>query len=140
SQFSFDSCEAFLVADIPLWKLTYPTLRNFIEKYTQCKVPDESTVRKNYVKQCYDLTIESIRDRIQDNFVWVSIEKKSTKNPAYEQICETEEILADKHTELPSKKSLTVEQIAAFVHAHLSSCEVKRSFSRYKDILQDNRR
>ncbi|PNF36587.1 hypothetical protein B7P43_G15044 [Cryptotermes secundus] len=45
SQFSFDLCEAFLAADIPLWKLTNPTLRNFIEKYTQCKVPDESTVR-----------------------------------------------------------------------------------------------
>ncbi|PNF20259.1 hypothetical protein B7P43_G15454 [Cryptotermes secundus] len=75
SQFSFDLCEAFLAADIPLWKLTNPTLRNFIEKYTQCKVPDESTVRKNYVKQCYDLTIESIRDKIQDNFVWVSIDE-----------------------------------------------------------------
>ncbi|PNF19297.1 hypothetical protein B7P43_G07511 [Cryptotermes secundus] len=75
SQFSFDLCEAFLAADIPLWKLINPTLRNFIEKYTQCKVPDESTVRKNYVKQCYDLTIESIRDKIQDNFVWVSIDE-----------------------------------------------------------------
>ena len=30
SQFSFDLCEAFLAADIPLWKLTNPTLRNFI--------------------------------------------------------------------------------------------------------------
>jgi hypothetical protein len=38
------------------------------------------------------------------------------KNPAYEQICEIEEILAGKRTELPSKKSLTVEQIAASVH------------------------
>ncbi|PNF32325.1 hypothetical protein B7P43_G13645 [Cryptotermes secundus] len=71
----FDFCEALLAADIPLWKLTNPTLRNFIEKYIQCKVPDESTVRKNYVKQCYDLTIGSIRDKIQDNFVWVSIDE-----------------------------------------------------------------
>jgi hypothetical protein len=52
SQFSFDWCEAFLLADIPLWKLTSPTLINFIQKYTQWKVPDESPVRKNYVKQC----------------------------------------------------------------------------------------
>ena len=48
SEFSFDLCEAFLAENIPLWKLTSHTLRNFIEKYTQCKVPDESTVRKNY--------------------------------------------------------------------------------------------
>jgi hypothetical protein len=47
-----------------------------------------------------------------------------SKNLGYEQICETEEILASKRTELPSKISLTVEQIAAFVHAPLSSCEV----------------
>jgi hypothetical protein len=32
SQFSFDLCEAFVMADIPLWKLTNPTLRNFTEK------------------------------------------------------------------------------------------------------------
>jgi hypothetical protein len=36
---------------------------------------DESTVRKNYWQQCYDLTIENIRDKIQDNFVWVSIDE-----------------------------------------------------------------
>jgi hypothetical protein len=49
-------------------------------------------------------------------------------------------ILAGKRTELPSKKSLTVEQIAAFVHAPLSSFEVERSFSHYMDFLRDNRR
>jgi hypothetical protein len=63
-----------------------------------------------------------------------------SKNPGYEQICQTEEILADKRTELPSKKSLTVEQIVGFAHAPLSSCEVERSFSCYKDSLQGNRR
>ncbi|PNF17096.1 hypothetical protein B7P43_G16102 [Cryptotermes secundus] len=141
SQFSSDLCEAFLAADIPLCKLTNPTLRNFIEKYTQCKVPDESTVRKNYVKQCYDLTIESIRDKIQDNFVWVSIdETQDCKIQDMNKFCEIEEILSGKRTELPSKISLTAEQIAAFVHAPLSSCEVERSFPRYKDILRDNRR
>jgi hypothetical protein len=36
SQFSSDLNEAFLAADIPLWKLTNPTLRNFTEKYTLC--------------------------------------------------------------------------------------------------------
>jgi hypothetical protein len=44
SQFSFDLCKTFLDVDIPLWKLTNLTLRNFIEKYIQCTVPDESTV------------------------------------------------------------------------------------------------
>jgi hypothetical protein len=38
-------------------------------------VPDESTVRKNYVKQCYDLRIEKIREKVQDTFVWVLIDE-----------------------------------------------------------------
>jgi hypothetical protein len=50
SQFSFDMCENFLSADIPPWRLTNRTLRNV------CKVPEESTVRKNLheaVLRCY---------------------------------------------------------------------------------------
>jgi hypothetical protein len=27
------------------------------------------------MKQCYDVTIENIRDKIQDNFVWISIDE-----------------------------------------------------------------
>jgi hypothetical protein len=52
--------------------------------------------------------------------------------PGYEQICEIEEILAGKCTQLPSKKSLTVEQIAAFVHAPLSSCEEATNYRKPK--------
>jgi hypothetical protein len=54
SQFCFDLCDAFVAADIPLWKLTNPTLRNFIEKYTQCKVPDESAVCREAVLRSYN--------------------------------------------------------------------------------------
>jgi hypothetical protein len=72
SQFSFDLWEAILASDILLWKLTSPNLRNCIEKYKQCKVLDESIVRKNYMKQCYDLTIENIRDKIWDNFMGIN--------------------------------------------------------------------
>jgi hypothetical protein len=63
-----------------------------------------------------------------------------SENPGYEQIREIEEILAAKRTELPSKKLLTVEQIAAFVYVPWSFCDVKRSFSRYENILPDNSR
>jgi hypothetical protein len=58
-----------------------PTLRNFTEKYTQCKAPDESTVRKNY-----NFTIENIRDKIQDNFMWVSIDETQDCEGRYSRI------------------------------------------------------
>jgi hypothetical protein len=51
---------------------------------------------------------------------YITFFQKFTGN---KQICEIEEILAGKRSELPSTKSLTVEQIAAFAHAPLSSCE-----------------
>jgi hypothetical protein len=49
-------------------------------------------------------------------------------------------MIAGKRTALPSKKLVTVEQIAAFAHAPLSSREVERSFFRYEDVPRDKRR
>jgi hypothetical protein len=43
-------------------------------------VPDESTVRKNYVKQCYDLTIENIRHKIKEISVG-SLNKNEQSTP-----------------------------------------------------------
>jgi hypothetical protein len=57
-----------------LGKLTNPTMRNFIEKYIQHKMPDNS-VFKNDMKQCYNLTVENIRDKIQDNFIYLQFHK-----------------------------------------------------------------
>lgn len=49
--FAKDLCRAFLSADIPLWKLTNDELRRFLEKYTNEAVPDESTLRKRYLRE-----------------------------------------------------------------------------------------
>ncbi|KAG7161110.1 CGG triplet repeat-binding protein 1-like 11 [Homarus americanus] len=48
SQFNADLCKAFVSADIPLHKLNNKCLKSFLEQYTGKKVPDESTLRKNY--------------------------------------------------------------------------------------------
>jgi hypothetical protein len=47
--FCNDLCEAFVAANIPLSKLQNPVLKRFLQKYTNRPVPDESTLRKNYV-------------------------------------------------------------------------------------------
>ena len=70
-----DLCEAFTAANIPLKKLKNSVLKFFIEKYTDRKVPDESTLRKIYVPKCYSDVMQSIKTNIGNNYVWVSAEE-----------------------------------------------------------------
>jgi len=48
--FNIELCKAFIAADIPLSKLSNPILRKFLEKYTKNPIPDQSVLRKSYVK------------------------------------------------------------------------------------------
>ncbi|PSN38511.1 hypothetical protein C0J52_22137 [Blattella germanica] len=76
SEFASDLCRAMVCADIPIWKLKNPVLCEFLEKYTHETVPDESTIRKNYVPDLYMETIKSIRLKIGvDDPIWVSIDE-----------------------------------------------------------------
>ncbi len=52
--FCAELCDAFLAADIPLKKLQNPTLRTFLSKNIKHQIPDESTIRKNYLKPAYN--------------------------------------------------------------------------------------
>lgn len=100
-----DLCETFLAADIPWTKLNHPKMRDFFEKYTERTIPDESTLRKNYLPrvfkkvnhlQNYNIilselireevinrflmqTIEQIRDDIGNQPVWLQVDE--TKDP-----------------------------------------------------------
>ncbi|KAK5643523.1 hypothetical protein RI129_007368 [Pyrocoelia pectoralis] len=49
-------------------------LRQFLEKYTSKKVPDESTLRKRYLQQCFDDVICEIRDQLKHEYIWISID------------------------------------------------------------------
>jgi len=72
--FAFDLCQAMLESDIPLWKLNHPSFKSFLEKYTEKSVPDQSTVRKNYVSTIYENNISRIRLEIGDGPIWVSLD------------------------------------------------------------------
>lgn len=75
AEFSSDLCKAFIDAGIPLWKLENQSLRCFLEKYTKEHIPSESTLRKNYVDTNYNTTVQSIRDSVADNKIWISIDE-----------------------------------------------------------------
>lgn len=52
--FNNDLCEALIASNIPLKKLNNPKFRSFLKKYCMIqKIPDESTLRKNYIVNVY---------------------------------------------------------------------------------------
>lgn len=75
SEFSKDLCTMMVSSNIPLHKVDTPSFRNFLEKYTTHPIPTESTLRKNYLTSCYDVTINKIRNCVGNNKIWVSIDE-----------------------------------------------------------------
>lgn len=75
SEFYIDMCTAFTAANIPFWKLENATFKSFLEKYTQTNIPSESTLRKNYLKDVYDQTIDCIRAATANKKLWMSIDE-----------------------------------------------------------------
>lgn len=77
NEFYVDLCEAFLASNIPLNKLNNRNLKGFLQKY--CKnqnIPDESTLRKNYLPAIYQSVLEEIRNEIGNNsLIWISADE-----------------------------------------------------------------
>jgi hypothetical protein len=62
--FNEDLSAALVVSNIPRNKLQIPEFKNFLKKYTGKHIPDECTLRKNYLGPCYDNVIIAIREVI----------------------------------------------------------------------------
>ena len=57
--------EAFISANIPLHKLNNPKLKSFLNEYLKKKIPDESTLRKNYVQKIYSKKVSEIKKKFE---------------------------------------------------------------------------
>lgn len=68
-------CHAFVSANIPMHKLCNPVLKQFLEKYTKQNIPNESTLRKNYIPNIYKNVIEQIINDIGDNYVYLIVDE-----------------------------------------------------------------
>lgn len=75
SVFYEELCQAFVSANIPFHKLNNNVFRDFLQKYTGKSIPDESTIRKNYIESCYNKTIDAIRAKLDGKKIWVSIDE-----------------------------------------------------------------
>jgi len=75
SSFYMDMCRAFLGANIPFHKVNNKIFRNFLTKYTGKEIPEESTLRKHYLTDCYEETIKKIRNDVVGKKIFVSIDE-----------------------------------------------------------------
>jgi hypothetical protein len=56
-------------ADIPLFGINNPEVRNFRPKYTQMDPPEESTFKKNYFLLKYTQTNPPHKTTLRENYV-----------------------------------------------------------------------
>jgi hypothetical protein len=75
NEFFKDLCHAVVAADTPWYKFQVPKFLSFFEKYCKKQVPDESTLRKNYLHACYQETIVNIREEIGESYIWVAVDE-----------------------------------------------------------------
>lgn len=81
--FKKNFCEALVSANIPFWTLNNTKLKSFLELHFGRPIPDESTMRKNYLSQCYDDTISKIRGRVHGKKIFVSIDETNDVEHRY---------------------------------------------------------
>lgn len=66
----------FLVkSDISLSNLNNTCFRNYIEKFVNESVPDESSMKRFYLTEIYEQTINMIRNSVLGKKLWVSIDE-----------------------------------------------------------------
>lgn len=75
NSFFYDLCSAFMSANIPLHKLKNGEFCKFLEKYTEHTIPDESTLRKGYIRQLYERRVADIRRNIGTSNIWYSVDE-----------------------------------------------------------------
>jgi len=75
NEFHLDLAKAFIEANIPLYKLSNPSIKNLFEKFMRRSIPDESTLRKSCINTLYINVIDKIKSKIGNNFVFFIIDE-----------------------------------------------------------------
>ncbi len=68
-------CSVFLAANIPWNKLEHPRLKAFLEAQTGLSIPNEATLRTNYMQSCYEEVMQAIREDLHGADFWVSTDE-----------------------------------------------------------------
>lgn len=77
SEFAMELTKCFLESNIPLHKISHPSVAKFIEKHTKYAAPSETALRTKYLPVLYDECVEQMKRIAAGNFVWVSIDEST---------------------------------------------------------------
>jgi hypothetical protein len=121
-----------VAANRPLSKLQNPVLKRFLQKYTNRPVPDESTLRKNYVPNCYNIVMKSIENRVSNNYLWVSADETTDILGR----CVTNIIIRTLHPTLPYTPYLTATKVSTRINAEIMSTFINESLN---SVLKSDR-
>ncbi|KAB0805292.1 hypothetical protein PPYR_02262 [Photinus pyralis] len=79
STFFMDLCTAMVAANIPWFKIDCPPFRNFLEKYTETKIPNRTTLSKLYLPKCYQNAINIIQADIGQHDIWICVDETTDR-------------------------------------------------------------
>ena len=83
-QYSADLCAALISGNIAFNAISDPVVRAFLAKYhTKDKVPDESTLRKNYMEKVYMDKLGRLRRVCAGKLIWISIDETTDVRDRY---------------------------------------------------------
>lgn len=75
-EFNKDLCELFVACNIPFNQLNNEICQRFLKKYcTNQIIPEESTIRKNYLSTIYEEVLSEIRTDLSNNLIWISADE-----------------------------------------------------------------
>ena len=64
-----------LATDIPLSKVNGPEFREFFGKFCKWHIPDESTLRKNFVPILFEEKLAEVRSKFEGKYLWVALDE-----------------------------------------------------------------
>nr|CAD7428770.1 unnamed protein product [Timema monikensis] len=72
-----------VAANIPWKKLENPDFNAFLNKHTNMKIPDKSTLRKHYMHSTYLSTVDKIREDIGESYIWATVDEPTNRCGRY---------------------------------------------------------
>lgn len=73
--FNLRLADLFISMNIPFHRLNNDKWREFIQDFCNKRSPEESTLRKNYVKPIYDRQLQKIRDLVANKWIYIQIDE-----------------------------------------------------------------
>ncbi|KAL4089609.1 hypothetical protein QTP88_024620 [Uroleucon formosanum] len=76
-------CYALVATNIPFNKLQSTPFKNFLQKYVNQNIPNESTLQKNYLKICFESTLKKIWEKLTNNFIYIMVDETTDSRGLY---------------------------------------------------------